>query len=380
MQVSHKGACGQLRQMAQRLGSQRQTLSGWCTAGVEPIPLNHLDRMESIYCRLGFTTSAASPTFAGRWAVFLFFFLTMSAPERPPSLDPVAAARWAAHPVGMTSPWLHEEVASRMLDRLDFIKQQPRQWVHWAPLLGGLQAHEALRLRYPQAKVWLSGDQPGQALRAKSLVQARWWQWARWMAPRIQVGSPPEGQAQMLWANMLLHTSAHPQDLLKTWHQALDVDGFLMFSCLGPDTLRELRSAYAQRGWPEPAHEFTDMHDWGDMLVEAGFAEPVMDMERITLTYETPERLLAELRELGRNLHVQRFTGLRGRRWRDELLDLLMSLARPEEGGRLSLSFEVVYGHALKPRPRVRLSAQTEIGLDQMRQMLRIPAGIPDKV
>jgi malonyl-CoA O-methyltransferase len=184
----------------------------------------------------------------------------------------------------------------------------------------------------------------------------------------------------MLWANMLLHTSAHPQDLLKTWHQALAVDGFLMFSCLGPDTLRELRSAYAQRGWPEPAHEFTDMHDWGDMLVEAGFAEPVMDMERITLTYETPERLLAELRELGRNLHVQRFTGLRGRRWRDDLLDLLMSLARPEEGGRLSLSFEVVYGHALKPRPRVRLSAQTEIGLDQMRQMLRIPAGIPDKV
>jgi len=304
----------------------------------------------------------------------------MSAPERPPSLDPVAAARWAAHPVGVTSPWLHEEVASRMLDRLDFIKQQPRQWVHWAPLRGGLQAHEALRLRYPQAKVWLSGDQPGQALRAKSLVQARWWQWARWMEPRVQVGSPPEGQAQMLWANMLLHTSAHPQDLLKTWHQALAVDGFLMFSCLGPDTLRELRSAYAQRGWPEPAHEFTDMHDWGDMLVEAGFAEPVMDMERITLTYETPERLLAELRELGRNLHVQRFTGLRGRRWRDELLDLLMSLARPEEGGRLSLSFEVVYGHALKPRPRVRLSAQTEIGLDQMRQMLRIPAGIPDKV
>ncbi|PUE08100.1 biotin synthase [Limnohabitans sp. T6-20] len=304
----------------------------------------------------------------------------MSAPERPPSLDPVAAARWAAHPAGMASPWLHEEVASRMLDRLDFIKQQPHQWVHWEPLRGGLQAHEALRQRYPKAQVWLSSDQPQQALRAKSLVQARWWQVARWMEPRIRVGSPPEGQAQMLWANMLLHTSAHPQHLLKTWHQALAVDGFLMFSCLGPDTLRELRSAYAQRGWPEPAHEFTDMHDWGDMLMEAGFAEPVMDMERITLTYETPERMLAELRELGRNLHVQRFAGWRGRRWRAQLLELLMTLARPEEGGRLSLSFEIVYGHALKPQPRARLSAHTEIGLDQMRQMLRTPAGISDKL
>ena len=267
-----------------------------------------------------------------------------------------------------------------MLDRLDFIKQQPHQWVHWEPLRGGLQAHEALRQRYPKAQVWLSSDQPQQALRAKSLVQARWWQVARWMEPRIRVGSPPEGQAQMLWANMLLHTSAHPQNLLKTWHQALAVDGFLMFSCLGPDTLRELRSAYAQRGWPEPAHEFTDMHDWGDMLVEAGFAEPVMDMERITLTYETPERMLAELRELGRNLHVQRFAGWRGRRWRAQLLELLMTLARPEEGGRLSLSFEIVYGHALKPQPRARLSAHTEIGLDQMRQMLRTPAGISDKL
>jgi malonyl-CoA O-methyltransferase len=184
----------------------------------------------------------------------------------------------------------------------------------------------------------------------------------------------------MLWANMQLHTSAHPQNLLNTWHKALAVDGFLMFSCLGPDTLRELREAYAQQGWPEPAHEFTDMHDWGDMLVEAGFAEPVMDMERITLTYETPERLLAELRHWGRNLHVQRFAGLRGRRWLEQLKQVLMTLARPEEGGRLRLSFEIVYGHALKPSPRIPVSAQTAIGLDQMRKMLRSGARIPDKV
>lgn len=304
----------------------------------------------------------------------------MSAPEHPPSLDPVAAARWAVHTVDMASPWLHEEVASRMLYRLNFIKLQPRQWVHWDPLRGGLLAHQALRMRYPKAQVWIGSAQAWQALQAKSLVQGRWWQVARWMEPRIQVGALPDGQAQMLWANMVLHTSAHPQALLKTWHQALAVDGFLMFSCFGPDTLRELREAYLKRGWPEPAHDFTDMHDWGDMLVEAGFAEPVMDMERITLTYETPERMLAELRELGRNLHVKRYAGCRSRRWREELLALLKTLARPEDGGRLSLSFEVVYGHALKPSPRAQLRDRTEIGLDQMRQMLRSPARIPDKV
>jgi malonyl-CoA O-methyltransferase len=105
-----------------------------------------------------------------------------------------------------------------------------------------------------------------------------------------------------------------------------------------------------------------------------------MDMERITLTYETPDRLLAELRDWGRNLHIQRFPGLRGRRWRAQLDQVLMTLARPEEGGRLSLTFEIVYGHAMKPQPRAKLSAQTEIGLDQMRQMLSSGPRKTDKV
>ena len=304
----------------------------------------------------------------------------MSAPERPPSLDPVAAARWSAHPVGEASPWLHEEVASRMQERLDFIKLQPERWVHWEPWRGGLQAQRALQKRYPKAEVWLTSAQPAEATAAREVAQARWWQAERWFGPRIALGLPPAGQAQMLWANMLLHTCAQPQQILKIWHNTLAVDGFLMFSCLGPDSLRELREAYARQGWPAPAHEFTDMHDWGDMLVEAGFAEPVMDMECITLTYETPERLLADLRAWGRNLHVQRFAGLRGRRWRAQLDQVLMALARPEEGGRLSLSFEIVYGHALKPQPRAAVSAQTEIGLDQMRQMLRSGSRISDKV
>jgi malonyl-CoA O-methyltransferase len=175
----------------------------------------------------------------------------------------------------------------------------------------------------------------------------------------------------MVWANMLLHQSADPQALIAQWHRALAVDGFLMFSCLGPDTLRELRQAFEAQSWPAPAHEFTDMHDWGDMLVEAGFAEPVMDMERITLSYTSAESMLAELRDLGRNFHVQRFAGLRGRRWHAQLLSVLQTLARPDEDGRLALTFEVVYGHALKPQPRAKVQALSAIDLQDMRTMLR---------
>ena len=297
--------------------------------------------------------------------------------ERPPTLDPAAAARWAALPARSdASPWLHEEVAARMLERLDFIRLQPQRWAHWEPWRGGLDAHRKLLQRYPQAPVWLVASQPSQARAVRNASRGRWWQWSRWTGPATELGAPPAGEVQMLWANMLLHHAADPQALISDWHRALAVDGFLMFSCLGPDTLRELRQIYARQGWPEPAHEFTDMHDWGDMLVHAGFAEPVMDMERITLSYETPERLLAELRELGRNLHGQRFPGLRGRRWRADLLRALQFLARPDEQGRLCLTFEVVYGHALKPAPRHKVQAESQIGLEDMRRMLAArPAG-----
>jgi malonyl-CoA O-methyltransferase len=267
-----------------------------------------------------------------------------------------------------------------MQERLDFIKLQPQQWVHWGPLRGGLAAQSALEQRYPKAQVWLAGESPAHAHVTQQALQAPWWQAQHWFGPKRLQGLPPDHSAHMVWANMHLHASAEPQALLQIWHRALAVDGFLMFSCLGPDTLRDLRHVYAQAGWPEPAHAFTDMHDWGDMLVEAGFAEPVMDMERITLTYASPDTLLAELRGLGRNLHVHRFQGLRSRLWRERLSKALLALARPEEGGRLSLGFEIVYGHALKPQPRMKIAAKSEIGLDQMRHMLHSGGGIGGKV
>jgi malonyl-CoA O-methyltransferase len=266
---------------------------------------------------------------------------------------------------------LHEEIASRMLERLDVIRLQPQSWAHWEPLRGGIEAHQQLLQRYLQASAWLVTAQAEEARAVQARTRGPWWRLSRWTGLAAKVGLPPAGAVQMLWANMLLHHAADPQALIAAWHRALAVDGFLMFSCFGPDTLRELRQLHAQKGWPAPAHEFTDMHDWGDMLVHAGFAEPVMDMERITLSYETPERLLTELRELGRNLHVQRFAGLRGRRWRADWLQALQALARPDEQGRLCLTFEVVYGHALKPVPRHKVQSESQIGLQDMRQMLR---------
>ena len=284
--------------------------------------------------------------------------------ERPPTIDPVAARHWE-RVAPARSPWLHEEVARRMEDRLQWIRLEPRTWADWEPVRGGLSGHALLERRYPRAECFV---QEAQAREGALEQLSRPW-WRRWSGPVLHRGPIPDGAAQMLWANMSLHMSGDPQALLAAWHRALAVDGFLMFSCLGPDTLRELRAVYQALGWPPPAHEFTDMHDWGDMLVHAGYAEPVMDMEQITLTWEKPQRLIEELQELGANLHRSRFPALRGRGWRSRLEQELIEGLRGADG-RLALTFEIIYGHALKPAPTLRMSAKSELSLENMRAML----------
>ena len=287
--------------------------------------------------------------------------------ERPPTIDSLAAQRWLSRNPDV-SPWLHEEVGRRMVERLGWIVAKPSTWLSWQPALGGREAEALVTSLYPDAKRFRQLRPVDIAKFAPETGANPWWSPKRWLTGD---SAWPEQGAGMVWANMALHQASDPQTLLAHWHSRLATDGFLMFSCLGPDTLKELRALYARLGWPSPTHEFTDMHDWGDMLVQAGFAEPVMDMERIELTFATPQRLLQELRELGRNLHVDRPKALRGRGWLKRLHDALMSLAVPDAGGQLKLTFEIVYGHAYKPQPRLKVAPQTSISLNDMREHLQ---------
>ena len=293
----------------------------------------------------------------------------MQKTQRPPTLDSLAVSRWQ-QVAPLVSPWLHEEVASRMLDRLQWIKLQPQAWAHWGAVRGGLKAHSQLALKYSKATCFVAESNEKRNLKAIDEITTPWWKPAGWRqnTPRFEL--PPPGSVDMLWANMALHEAADPQGLMAQWHQMLKTNGFLMFSCLGPDTAIELRDVYKNMNWPPAGHELTDMHDWGDMLVQAGFAEPVMDMERITLTYETPERLLRELAELGRNFHPLRFSALRGREWRRQLEEGLSRHLVKGNDGRLSLTYEIIYGHAIKPPPKIKISALSSVSVEDMRNML----------
>ena len=263
-----------------------------------------------------------------------------------------------------------------MESRLQWMRQAPDHWIDWSPSLGGWEAGQLLAQRYPHATGLRVEPSPQRRAVTQHQLAAPWWQF--WKPQASVLAQAPAGQARMLWSNMALHAHPDPESLLRQWHEALAIDGFVMFSCLGPDSLRELRDVYAMLGWHSPTHAFTDMHDWGDLLVQAGFAEPVMDMERITLTYADPEALLADLRALGRNLHVSRPPGLRGRFWRQRLVEALgaaPALTRTDgpgamAGQRLHLTFEVIYGHALKPTPRAKVAPQTQVPLQDLKAML----------
>lgn len=261
------------------------------------------------------------------------------------------------------APWLHGEVARRMADRLPVIRTQPDVVLDWWSALGA--SRTALATAYPRARLVAVEPQAPAS-------PAPWWSPRRWGGRRVDTVAEAElgaAGAQLLWANMVLHGCADPGRVMQAWQRALAVDGFLMFSTLGPGTLEDLSALYRRAGWPPPFAPFVDMHDLGDMLVEAGFADPVMDQETITLTWADGAAALAELRTLGGNVAPLRHAGLRTPRWRAALEAALLQTAGAD--GRPALRFEVVYGHAFKPPPRLRVQGETRLSADELRTMAR---------
>ena len=298
-----------------------------------------------------------------------------ASPDSARRLDPVAV-RTALRRLARTPepPWLHAEIARRMAEKLEVILLQPERVIDWWSALGA--GAPLLEAAYPKAAQWRIEPDAAWLARSRVAAQRPWWRAARWTGGEISVfqedADLPPG-AGLVWANMMLHAVVDPVALIERWHALLRVDGFVMFSCLGPGTLRELRSLYARLGWPSPTPGFVDMHDLGDMLVQAGFADPVMDQETLTLTWPTAEALLKELRTLGANAAPDREQGLRTPRWRDRLEAELTRIAASD--GSIGMSFEVAYGHAFKAAPRLKSGETTTVSLDDMRAMVRSSHG-----
>jgi malonyl-CoA O-methyltransferase len=249
---------------------------------------------------------------------------------------------------------LQNEICRRMLARLEYIKIEPALILDAG--CGTGNALPALLGRYPRARAVALDI--ALAMTRSARARLPWWK-------RLLPGSAGRlavvcgdierlplaaGAAGLAWSNLALQWMVEPRRAFGEMHRVLAPGGLLMFSTFGPDTLKELRASFQGVDAHTHVHRFIDMHDLGDMLVAGGFADPVMDMEVLTLTYAGVGKLMHDLKAIGaRNTTRGRRAGLAGRA-------LLEAVGRNYEAfrrdGRLPATFEVVYGHAWKPQPR----------------------------
>lgn len=251
------------------------------------------------------------------------------------------------------------EIERRMIDRLAYIRIEPKRVLDVG--CGAGVSRAALLERYPNAQ-WIGVDVSLRMLRAAdgartgpaARVAALLARWRGRTVDRICADAAQlplaGGTVDLLFSNLMLHWHPAPHRVFPEFRRVLAEGGLLMFSCFGPDTLAELRAACAEalpRAAPMP---FIDMHDFGDMLASGGFATPVMDAERLTLTYRSPHELLREAAMLGGNPRRDRAPGLPSGRAARALVAALER--RRGADGRIPLTFEVAYGHAWKPAER----------------------------
>jgi malonyl-CoA O-methyltransferase len=249
---------------------------------------------------------------------------------------------------------LQHEVCKRMLVRLDYIKVRPRTILDAGSGTGN--ALTELLARYPQTA--LVALDLALAMLQRGRTRLRWWQGLPGLRPplyavcadieRLPLARESIG---LVWSNLALQWVNDLPHAFAEMYRALEPGGLLMFSTFGPDTLKELRRAYAGTDGRTHVNRFADMHDIGDMLVGAGYADPVMDMEPFTLTYDDVLTLMRDLKSIGaHNVTHGRPGALSGK-------SLIASVRSNYEAfrvnGKLPATFEVVYGHAWKPQPRV---------------------------
>lgn len=223
-----------------------------------------------------------------------------------------------------------------MLERLDYVRLAPRRVLD----AGSGPPRRALGKRYPRARV-IALDFSLPMLAPRTLLARALKRNIFPVCGELERLPIADGAVDLVWSNMALHWLSEPLAAFKEFRRVLAPHGLLLFSTLGPDSLKELRAAAGEAR----VHSFIDMHDLGDMLLAAGLSDPVMDMEMLTLAYPDPDRLLADLRASGQTgARADRPRGLAGRAFARRLRRTL--------GDKPRATFEIVYGHAWKPPAR----------------------------
>lgn len=259
---------------------------------------------------------------------------------------------------------LQGQVRGSLLERLELTRLEPRVVLDVGAATG--QGTRALKQRYPRARV-IAVDSSAGMLR----IAARRRRWFRPFsllcadATRLPLA---DASVDVAFSNLLMPW-CDPDALLAELRRVLAPRGLLTLTALGPDTLRELRAAWASVDSHIRVGEFIDMHDVGDALVRAGFAAPVLDVERYTVRYTDVRGLAADLKATGaRNGAAGRLKGLTSAR---KFAAMQRAYEAHREGGRLPATCEVVFAQAWAPvAASTRAPTEQGISLDSLREQL----------
>lgn len=277
-------------------------------------------------------------------------------PPDPLSIDVRALNRRLARAAGTfdDASALHREVADRLLERLSFIKLQPRRVLDLG--CGPGLATPGLRRLYPKTQVIVADQVPEFVLQARHSA-SRWRRLPGLVSGLTQLPLATSS-VDLIFSSLVLHRVSDLARAVREFQRVLTPGGVLMFATFGPDTLKELRQAWAAVDSGGHVQGFVDMHDIGDALVGGRLADPVMDLDHFTLTYAALNGLVADLGALGlRNVLADRAKGLTPPRLWQAVQQQYQQLA--DETGRIPATWEVAYGHAWGTEGQAQIKGET---------------------
>jgi malonyl-CoA O-methyltransferase len=261
---------------------------------------------------------------------------------------------------------LHAEVRDNLLKRLDLMALTPRVVVDAGAGTG--HASRALIRRYPKALV-IALDSSQRMLHVAGRQQFWLRRFARVCADAVRLPFA-DRSVELIVSNLMLQW-CDPDAVFAEFRRVLAPHGLLSFTTLGPDTLRELRSAWGQVDSHSHVNQFIDMHDLGDALVRGGFAAPVLDVERYTLSYVDLRGVAADLKATGaHNATKGRPKGLTGPR---QFAAVQSAYEVFRQDGRLPATYEIVFGHAWMPAADARRKGAdgAAVSLEEIKEQLR---------